>query len=197
MELSVPQAQARLGESIQKRSVDKIVLELNDGGHFYMLSKSVDVHASRTSLEVAAPYREYIPQRTVYDGKESISFKNEHKYIQAYSPSSSKGSPIRLIIPRRLFNVGFLPNPERAPLSHQVFAWSDEAGAQEFTDAFNRLLYACRVEDYLAFTSAAKAWRENPAKPPLLKFSTSIQLYPICMRVANLSRGSLETKITT
>jgi len=49
--------------------------------------------------------------------------------------------------------------------------WSDEAAAQEFANAFNRLLYAAYHQDgeeeFVTFSADARAWRENPAKPPL------------------------------
>jgi tetratricopeptide (TPR) repeat protein len=50
--------------------------------------------------------------------------------------------------------------------------WSNQADAQKFADAFNRLLYAAyhpgdEDKEFAAFTAAAKAWRENPVKPPL------------------------------
>jgi regulator of sirC expression with transglutaminase-like and TPR domain len=42
------------------------------------------------------------------------------------------------------------------------------ASAQNFADAFNRLLYAAyRDEEFITFRAAAQAWRANPAKPPL------------------------------
>ena len=43
--------------------------------------------------------------------------------------------------------------------------------AQKFADAFNQLSYAAAhsegQEQLAAFSTAAKVWRENPAKPPL------------------------------
>lgn len=70
------------------------------------------------------------------------------------------------------YSVGYLPKPERSTiLQHEtftVFAWTDGAAAQEFADAFNRLLYAAyRNEEDTGFSAAAKAWRENPVKPAL------------------------------
>jgi tetratricopeptide (TPR) repeat protein len=51
------------------------------------------------------------------------------------------------------------------------FVWSDEADAQNFADAFNRLLYAVyrneKSAELQTFSAAAQAWRENPVKPPL------------------------------
>jgi len=53
-------------------------------------------------------------------------------------------------------------------MAEESFYWSEESAAQEFADAFNRLLYAAYGnEEYVAFSAAAKAWRENPGKPPL------------------------------
>jgi tetratricopeptide (TPR) repeat protein len=49
-----------------------------------------------------------------------------------------------------------------------IFVWSDETAAQEFADAFNRLLYASyHDEEFVTFSAAVKVWRENPVKPPL------------------------------
>ena len=50
--------------------------------------------------------------------------------------------------------------------------WSNQADAQKFADAFNRLLYAAyhpgdEDKEFPAFSAAAKSWRENPVKPPL------------------------------
>jgi tetratricopeptide (TPR) repeat protein len=78
-----------------------------------------------------------------------------------------------------LCSVGYLPSPQWPALGWGgmsgivplQFVWSDEGNAQNFADAFNRLLYAAYGNEdsaeLQAFSAAAHAWRENPVKPPL------------------------------
>jgi tetratricopeptide (TPR) repeat protein len=94
-------------------------------------------------------------------------------YVQAYrlGMADPKGGLVAgkyTYSPNRLYNVGYLPNPVHSSMDVTVFLWAEETAAQNFADAFNRLLYAAyQDEEFKTFSAAAKAWRENPVKPPL------------------------------
>jgi tetratricopeptide (TPR) repeat protein len=172
--LSVPQARAALKEAIKKRYVgtmkgcQRIVVKFCETT---VLSEAADVRVRAADFDLTAPYTDKQPgvPATSRDGRVSLNFKTGVDYIQAYRLEFYPGTHSKVAwTPSPLYNVGFLPSPEGSPMAWHVFVWPDEAAAQSFADAFNRLLYAAyRNEESTAFSAAPTAWRENPAKAPL------------------------------
>ena len=146
-----------------------------------ILSEATDIRVRASGFDLAAPYTFQINAGPLNSnaGKVSVNFNKAGSntkvtggeidaadYVQAYILSSS--SPKVTWSPTPLYSVGFLPSPGGSGMDVSLFVWSDEAAAQEFADAFNRLLYAAyHNEEFVTFGAAAKAWRENPVKPPL------------------------------
>jgi len=97
------------------------------------------------------------------DNKIQVDFRTDQDYLVPYHPLSMSCSGARCFSVRRLAKSS-------GPDWH-TYEWQDEATAQQFADAFNRLLYAVHQNEdltgYQAFAVAAKAWRQNPAKPAL------------------------------
>jgi hypothetical protein len=175
MTLSIPRARAMLIEALKKRYVGTmrycsriIVVKACET---FVLSQAIDVRVSKDGLDLSAPYTDKLPgvPEASRDGRVSLSFKTSVDYVQAYRLGPYPGGNSKVDWhPSPLYNVGSLPNPERSPVSWEILEWSDEAGAQSFADAFNRLMYAAsRNEEFTEFRAAAQAWRENPVKPPL------------------------------
>lgn len=97
------------------------------------------------------------------------------KVVFAAAPDylSIKKMPI-MRTPKPLYVVGFIRAGQKdAPLEMMKLLWTDEAVAQQFVDGFNRLVYYAHhggpnsPQGFLLFAAQAKAWRENPQKPPL------------------------------
>jgi tetratricopeptide (TPR) repeat protein len=170
--LSIPQARAMLQEAIKKRYVGTMEFcnraLLTKVCLTYVLSEATDFRPGITGFYLATPYTFKAPPLSEMrkDGNVSVSFKKVEKYIQAYRFDLSVPG-LHLKIPNQLYEIGFLPNPESSPMAWPGLSWPDETVAQEFADAFNRLVYAAYHEDFATFSAAAKAWRENPVKPPL------------------------------
>lgn len=170
--LTIPQARTMLKEAIKKRYVGAFescqrVLFIK-GCYFFLLSEASEVRISAGGFEFVAPYSSRITAEDWRrsDGKESVNFKKDDEYVQAYLLGATH--PEAILDPSPLYDVGFFPDPEEKPLNHPQLQWPDIATAQNFADAFNRLLYASyRDEEYVAFRAAAQAWRDNPVKPPL------------------------------
>ena len=172
--LSVPQARAMLKEAIGKRYVGTMkccsrVLMVK-GCATTVLSAATDVRVRAAGFDLAAPYTEKVTAgHWGHDeGKVSVNFKKDQDYIQAHQLGLPDTKPRYTCDPNPLYQVRYLPDPEHSPAAGEVFYWSDATAAQDFADAFNRLLYAVyRNEESTEFSAAAQSWRENPAKPPL------------------------------
>jgi len=167
MALSVPQARAALKEAIQKRYVGTLKgLALT-----VIVEAATDVHFDSAGFGLAAGSTAKIssfPQQPRDAGKFSVVFKNVQDYVE----------PCRHVArlrcgPSFCYGVCYVSNPDwrTRNLGGYVFDWPDETVAQSFVDAFNRLVYAAHHHEdeqvFAAFSAAAKAWRENPIKPPL------------------------------
>ncbi len=170
--LSVPQARAMLKEAIEKRYLGTTkccsrVLMIK-GCVTTVLSAATDVRIRAAGFNLAAPYSEKLTAAHGYsnDGKVSVNFKKDQDYIEAHRLGLPDTKPRYTCTPDPLYQVRYLPDPEHAPADGEVFYWTNAAAAEEFADAFNRLLYAAyRNEESAEFIAAARAWRENPAKP--------------------------------
>jgi tetratricopeptide (TPR) repeat protein len=178
MGLSIPQARAALKEALKKRDVGTFAVCV--GGNFskvcrnLILTAATDIHIRSTGLDFTAPYviETYTAPKAneKSDGKISVIFKKDQDYIQSYRLLQWPGSNLNAHwYWRQPYSVGHLSNFESTLVNWAwpVLEWSDETVAISFADAFNRLLYASQVEEPLAFSATAKAWRENPVKPPL------------------------------
>ncbi len=177
MKLSVVQARAVLREAITKRYTGKISA---CGGALglkacmeHTLSTAVDLRVRSADFSFFAPgsYRwtGFVPgnmkRSQAEGGKVAINF-SQADYLQVLTLNETE--PKTNFYPKTLYIVGFVPNPVRATIASMSLSWLTEAAAQSFCDAFNRLVYAAyHQEDFAAFSAAAKAWRENPDKPPL------------------------------
>jgi TPR repeat protein len=173
LSISAPEARAAIRAAIGKRLIGKMescarVLWVK-GCETIEPSEATGIRVSAAGFDFTAPYTLTLETASHQDGKMSLRFKKGQTYIQAYrfDKSASKVT----WNPSPLYNVGYLPNPERNPLAYVVFEWTDETTAQQFADAFNRLLFAASHNEdaygFAAFSAAAKAWRDNPIKPPL------------------------------
>lgn len=170
--LTLPQARAMLAEGIKKRYVGAFescqrVLFIK-GCYYFLLSEASAPRFSAGGFEFTAPYSSRITTEDwrQNNGIVSVNFKKDDEYIQALLVGASH--PEFILDPTPLYAVGFFPDPEEKPLAHPQLQWSDMNSAQNFADAFNRLLYAAyRDEEFAAFRAAAQAWRANPSKPPL------------------------------
>jgi tetratricopeptide (TPR) repeat protein len=175
MALSVPQARDMLKMAIRKKYAGNAVRCWNGFCPHVMFSEATSVHVRTAGFDFLSPwtfqaYGPDSPSRDEHGEGMSVNFANfkNQEYIQVI--------PISSVYPKAswktyLYNVGYLPDPARFAMQPVILAWSDAATAQAFADAFNRLLYAASHRDstkeLVTFSAAAKAWRENPAKPPL------------------------------
>lgn len=163
MSLSFDQARAAMKEAVDKKYVGTMKFGILGSRLTYVFSAPTDFRLSTAGFSVVAPY---MVDNKPNDGRVSVGFKGSTAgYIQAYKMSFSSCSP------GGCYGVGYLPKPGNSPFDWGVFVWSDERMAQRFADAFNRLVYAAlqseNKDDFATFSVAAKAWRENPVKPPL------------------------------
>jgi hypothetical protein len=162
MALSVPQARAAAREAITKTFVGAAKFCFFPICVTEDFSAATDFRLSSRGLSFAKPVT---VDNKPDPGKVSIDFKKTNgSYVEAFRVghfSCSKAScyGIRPLTRTKADQYGMGP------------LWPDEATAQIFADAFNRLLYASfhgeSEDDFVTFSAAAKAWRENPAKPPL------------------------------
>ena len=194
--LSIPRAQEMLKEAIQKRYTGTLkdcqrVLFVK-GCFTYAISPASDIRVRNDRFEMSAPYTVKLTaaKPDSSDGKVLFNFKKlgtgESKegeidpvgYVKAFrlgitSPQGN-GAGGGIVAgkeswyPDPVYAAGYLPAPESAALPEPLFVWTSAAPAQEFADAFNRLLYAgIQDEEFKTFIAAAKAWRDNPVKPQL------------------------------
>jgi len=172
MALSIPQARAVLREAISRKYVGIIKSCIGalmfKGCSTWTLSAATDVHVGALGFELTSPFTIDTASGA---GKLSVNFKYKQVYLQTSRldlPSPDTPSKVKVTWePKPLYKVVYITEPATA-LAYQVLEWRDEMTAQSFADAFNRLLYAVlQDEEFVAFKAEAKAWRENPAKPPL------------------------------
>ena len=168
MALSTAKARAALKEAMKKKYVGSMRYNglLGVGKMDGNTEELTDMHVRAAGFDVVSPYT-WMGHHS--EGKYAVDFKKDEDYIQAHSFKFGQ----------MLYSVGYLRDPRWPALgwggmSGMVplqFVWSDEENAQNFADAFNRLLYAAYRDEepgeLQAFSAAAKAWRENPVKPPL------------------------------
>jgi len=166
MAFSVPRARATLKKAMGKKYVGAMSYHLLFSTFSGELAATTDFHLRANGFDLVAPFT-WMGRGN--EGKYSVNYKETKHYLQQYSFKFGQ----------TLYSVGFLPDPRRTilgwgGLSGTVpvqFVWTEEGDAEEFADAFNRLLYAAyrneESQDSETFSAAAKAWRENPAKPPL------------------------------
>lgn len=167
MTLSVSQARAVLKDAMKSKYVGSMHYGgLLGVGKMDGATRALsEIRFRAGGFDIVSPY---VWMGHESEGKYAVDFKKED-YVQA---SGFKFGQM-------LYSVGNLPDPRWPALgwggmSGMVplqFVWSDEQTAQKFADAFNRLLYAASrdegVDEFESFRVAAKAWRENSAKPPL------------------------------
>ena len=173
MSLSVANAQTAVKDAIEKRYVGHFS-SCQRSGIFrfctvWALSPATNIQVSATEIAFAAPFttRVYNARRvTPNEGKVALNLKKDVNYVGVFLVSAGD-TRTSTHDPSDIYSVGYLPSPANAALP-MMFYWRDEAAARSFADAFNRLVYALNNdENFPAFAAAAKAWRENPKKPPL------------------------------
>ena len=194
--LSIEQAKVRLEDGLKKRYAGKMKARFSFAvSSTYETSEATDIHVRNSGFEFAAPYSYSGVRRA---GKVLVNFKKKgftkaegrcevgvEDYLQVYRPDLGKTTSHvegnlgrghdKVVYPTPFYSVAYLPDPENAfgffqcePNDYAIFAWTDESAAQEFADAFNRLLWAAYQNEMdPEFVAAAKAWREKPVKPPL------------------------------
>jgi hypothetical protein len=162
MALSVPKARAAVKEAVQRTYVGTIKACV-------LLTCSTSVHSAAANLQISQAGISFDAPLTLdnrpFPGNVSVAFNIG--YIEAYkAPICAAGD---------CYLLRFLPKNRPAKAEETLVPyyldWTDEATAQRFADAFNRLEYAAIHPDidtnFSAFSAAAKEWRDNPAKPPL------------------------------
>ena len=105
--------------------------------------------------------------KSSHDTNQKVSFRTARDWVKAFSMPLMR-------TPKPLWVIAFVHASKRdGPLYMMTLGWNDEATAQRFADAFNRLVYYAHnegpnsKENLQRFAAVAKAWRENPQKPPL------------------------------
>jgi len=155
MSLSVPQARTMLKETLRQLFVGQAKC------HIPMVG-STNAPSNGRPSEVLFEPRAFDAIET--NNRElHFDLKTDQEYLEGFHPLCySCGGP-------KCYGVH--PLSRRHPDPSFGLLWLDEAAAQKFADAFNRLLYAAHQNEDLSgiasFIAAAKAWRENPVKPPL------------------------------
>ncbi len=179
MAFSVPQARAMLRAAIAKKYSGPLT-PCSLAGPLracveFTLSPAVDVRVRAADFSFAAPgshrWTGFVPgaMRTISpdENKLAIAFA-QADYLQVIRWETVEPKSYNRFTPKELHVVGFLPTPQRSSIGASVLSWTDALAAQDFVDAFNRLVYAAHhQEDFSAFAAAAKSWRANPIKPPL------------------------------
>jgi len=197
LSLSISQAQSMLGDAIKQRYVGTFkscqrVLMVR-GCITDEISPAADIQVRSSGFELTAPYSERITagRPNSDSGKVFVNFKklgdgkspqggeiDPEDYLEAFLLGSSdpKGGAAGGGVvagkvnwsPHPVYCVGYLPKPYGDYLPGTLVMWTSETPARQFADAFNRLLYAAtQHEEFKMFSAAAKAWRDNPVKPPL------------------------------
>ncbi|HUQ49078.1 MAG TPA: tetratricopeptide repeat protein [Terriglobales bacterium] len=131
------------------------------------LEPASDVRVQMNGFEMSAAYMWTGGLKGEDTNKVSVAFNRVPDYISVVKMPMMR-------TPKPLFVVGFLRAGKKdAPLHMMKLTWTDQNVAQEFADAFNRLVYHAHhggpnsPQGRLLFASAAKSWRENPHKPAL------------------------------
>jgi tetratricopeptide (TPR) repeat protein len=163
MNLSVGRARMQLRETLRKQYAGPFrycVMAFCSTGNAELPSQ---VTVTRNGFQVVASY--------TANGKPGIvNFTVTYASARAYVATDRDK---HFKTPAQYFSVGYLPSPDKNQLEANGLGWNDEAIAQQFANAFNRLVYAARNgntedrKDFEEFQTAAKAWRESPTKPPL------------------------------
>lgn len=105
--------------------------------------------------------------KSSHDTNQKVTFRTARDWVKAFSMPMMR-------TPKPLYVITFVHASKRdGPLYMMTLGWNDQATAQRFADAFNRLVYYAHnegpnsKENLQRFAAVAKAWRENPQKPPL------------------------------
>ncbi|HUS19081.1 MAG TPA: tetratricopeptide repeat protein [Terriglobales bacterium] len=167
MKLSPAEARKLLEQTIQKKYVGEWSQCMLLICAKAQLEPASEVRVRMNGFEMSAPYvwtgglkgEDRIPVK--------VSFVRAPDYLVVVK------MPI-MRTPKPLYVVGFQRVKKTdASLHLMKLLWTNEALAQQFADAFNRLVYHSHhggpnsAEGFLLFASAAKTWRETPQKPPL------------------------------
>lgn len=120
-------------------------------------------------FEFSAPYK----WKGLLKDQGAVQEKIVVKFSKVSDYLSIKKMPM-MRTPKPVYVVGFLQAGKKdVPFHMMELLWTEQAVAQGFADAFNRLVYLAHQggpnsrEGFLLFATEAKAWRENPQKPPL------------------------------
>jgi len=191
---SIMQARVMLEDAIRSRFVGtlKTRFALVMRPATYVLSEATDIHVGTSGFSFSAHVSPRYPDD---DGRVIVNFKKRgigkhcevgpEGDIQVYRPDLGKTTARvgadrnvwghdKVISPTPLYSVAYSPDPEHARdffgcrEQLTIFAWTDEAKAREFADAFNRLLYAARHHEMDPdFIAVATAWRALSTTPRL------------------------------
>ncbi|HUS18267.1 MAG TPA: tetratricopeptide repeat protein [Terriglobales bacterium] len=167
MKLSPPEARKQLEQAITQKYAgewSQCALMICAKAQ---LEPASDVHVRMNGFEMSAPYVWTGGLKGEERSPIKVSFARAPDYVVVVKMPMMR-------TPKPLYVVG-LQRVKKAdsPLHMMKLLWTNEALAQQFADAFNRLVYyshhggANSAEGFLLFASAAKAWRESPQKPPL------------------------------
>jgi hypothetical protein len=165
--LSVSQARSVLKETMKSKYVGSMRYGglLGVGSMAGELEPLANFRFRSGGFDVVAPFT-WMGKHN--DGQFSIDFKKQD-YIESH----------RFKFGGVFYTVGALSDPRYPALGWggmsgmvpMQFVWANEVDAEKFADAFNRLVYVRagmrKWTSFQTFRVAAKAWRDNPAKPPL------------------------------
>lgn len=164
--LRLTTAQARV---LLRQSIDKRYLGASTGCVMMFCATYTGAPASEmavgsSGIHMVQPYSYDKPKPGTGTEKIDIRFRDRNDYIEVFEYPHMRS-------PKPLYAVGWLPKPDREPIGLYTLGWTDRAAAQNFADAFNRLIYAAHnggdEQEFAAFRAAAQKWRDNPSKPPL------------------------------
>jgi len=135
------------------------------------LSAPTNLHVRTTGFDFAAPWVRQAHDDPYGDRQGQGVAALEFAVVQGYVQPFLLGSGQFQWGQTPLYSVGYLPDPANADVSWQIFEWPNPQAAQEFADAFNRLVYAAhhreKDDEFATFRAAAMAWRGIAVKPPL------------------------------
>jgi hypothetical protein len=167
MKLSPAEARKMLEDAINKKYVGEWAQCLMLICGKARVEPVSDVHVRLNGFEMSAPYVWTGGLKGEDRAPVNVSFRRAPDYLLVVKMPMMR-------TPKPLYVVGF----QRLKKADQPFLmmkllWTNEAVAQQFADAFNRLVYYSHQggpnspEGFLLFAFAAKSWREAPQKPPL------------------------------
>jgi tetratricopeptide (TPR) repeat protein len=165
MSLSVPQARRMLKETLQQAFAGEIKCCVI-GSCLVYDNETPEVRLRADGFDFTQGYTFNHKNHEVK--QLSVTYRNDQDYVAAYHPlcihcGGDLGYAVRY--------TGKVPKDARWTFTDINLDWKDEATAQKFAEAFNRLVYGAYKgelqDEEVEFSKQAAEWRALPTKPPL------------------------------